>query len=100
MSFPKWAPNDLVDFYLSLEEYDYEEVKEHKEIVHRLITRPEMEKIWQSYDNRQTFFKKPASSRAGIVGSLLRAYDEFNSFAKATPSERLQDYKELKKLRS
>lgn len=100
MAFPEWAPDDLVDYYSELNKLgdEYPAAKEHQEIVYRLMTRPEMEKVWLWHSKSRPCV--PPSANGGVVGSLLRAFEEFNSFAKASPSERVQDFAEIRKLAS
>jgi hypothetical protein len=96
MKFPSWAPEDLVDFYLN-ELLPADSIyDDHKSIVLRLITRPEMEKVWAWFDEQKHLI--PPSANGGVVGSLLRHYDLFKNTVKTTKSQRKEDLLEIKAL--
>ena len=62
----------------------------------RLITRPEMESVWNWVTKRN--FKLPLTTRGGLFGNFFMAVDTWYSTAQVPQSERNDDFKEIAKL--
>lgn len=96
MKFAEWAPKELVESYLnsvqSLEPQDQTKQK----IIFRLLTRPEMQKVWQ-WVNSQAI-PLSLNSRGGLIGTFFRALDRFDEAVKVPNSERERDFQEIHKL--
>lgn len=96
MKFPKWAPQDVVDYYKGFPESDSPELLKDKEVIYRLITRPEMENVW-AWVHEQNMCLPPMSN-GGIVGMFLRALESFDNTAKIPASERAGDFIEIQQM--
>ena len=98
MNFPKWAPVGLVEYYNSFTELESLELINDKQMIFRLITRPEMESVWSWVEKQDMCL--PLMSNGGMVGRFLNALESFEKTAKLPASERVQDFNEIQQLAS
>jgi hypothetical protein len=92
LKYPKWVHEDVISWYEALEEKD----PKLDAIALRLINRPEMEKVW-NWISTENLPLSPIV-RGGIIGRLFYWIDTFNNTIKKPYSERIEDYKEIKRL--
>lgn len=123
MIYPKWAPIEVINLLTSYEsqitefcdnKFDVEDLntfawrKGHinwveynkvlifkKDVLVRLVTRPEMESVWKWVAKQD--FKLDITANGGLIGNFLKAIDIWYSTAQVPQSERNDDFKEISK---
>lgn len=93
MTFPEWAPKELVEYYKQLKVSGNPTFENDIEIINRLLTRPEMEKVWDWFNNQNMVLSLTANG--GVVGRFLMRVDQWEAFEKSTVSDRKNDFKEM-----
>ena len=97
MKIPRWAPSDLVIWYNSFENKDNCDAQ----MLMRLITRPEMEEVWEWVSNQQKQQEAlPLSANGGMVGYFFLNLEDYIRTARLPKSERQKDIQEIKNLSS
>ena len=96
MKFPTWSPADLIERYKFISEQNSPDSQKIKEIIFRLLTRPEMEKVWQWIYAQ--YMPLPIMVNGGVVGRFLYALDRFDKAGKYPASERSNDFDEIQRL--